>query len=76
MQKKLSYFNTFLYPLAVVKRLMQKDLRPEDIRAVVEPVPAVLNSLLHAVFSAESVLLKRTSLPFGVSLVGIFQKPL
>jgi SAM-dependent methyltransferase len=76
MQKKLSYFNTFLFPLAVVKRLMQKDLRPEDIRAVVEPVPAVLNSLFHAVFSAESVLLKRTSLPFGVSLVGIFQKPL
>lgn len=75
-QKKLSYFNSFLFPLAALKRLTQKNLRPEDIHAVVDPVPPVVNSLFHSVFAAEAAVLKRTSFPFGVSLVGIFQKPL
>lgn len=75
-QKKLSYFNTLLFPLAALKRLTQKNLRPEDIHAVVDPVPAAVNSLFHSVFASEAALLKNASLPFGVSLVGIFQKPL
>ena len=74
--QKISYFNSFLFPLAALKRLTQKNLNPEDIHAVVDPVPALVNSLFHNVFAAEARLLSSMSFPFGVSLVAIVRKPL
>ena len=71
---KFSYFNTFLFPLAALKRLTQKNTDPKNIRSIVDPVPSVLNIVFDKIFSAESTLLKKISLPFGVSVVAICRK--
>ncbi len=71
---KLSYFNSFLFPLAALKRMTQKNLKPEDIHAVVDPVPSFVNRLFDAIFKAETPFLKMMSFPFGVSLVAICKK--
>ncbi len=71
---KLSYFNTFLFPLAALKRMTQRSLKPEDIHAVVDPVPGIVNSLFDGIFKAETPFLKSMSFPFGVSLVAICRR--
>ncbi len=72
--KKLSFFNSFLFPLAALKRMTQRKLKVEDIHAVVDPVPAVVNTLFDAIFKAETPFLKTMSFPFGVSLIVIARK--
>ncbi len=71
---KLSYFNSFLFPLAALKRMTQRSLKPEDIHAVVDPVPGIVNTLFDFIFKAETPFLKMLSFPVGVSLVAIARK--
>ena len=67
---ELSYFNTLLFPLAVVVRVKDRLLRRR--RASGTGVPArPVNGLLHAVFSTERFLVGRLPLPFGVSLIAL-----
>ncbi|MEA3207923.1 MAG: hypothetical protein QOE70_980 [Chthoniobacter sp.] len=71
--RKLSYFNTLLFPPIAAIRLL-KPFRRSD-----EPltsdfsvrVPAWINSMLAALFGAESGVLRHTSFPFGVSIVAL-----
>jgi SAM-dependent methyltransferase len=69
---KASYFNTLLFPLAAVVRLVKRCLRltGEDDRLP----PAPLNRLMRSLFSAEAHWLARGSLPFGLSIVAIAQR--
>ena len=67
---KISYFNTLLFPLAVVARF--KDRLMGAASASGSAIPAdPLNSLLYKIFSAERHLLGKASLPFGVSLLAV-----
>ncbi len=76
--EKLSYFNTLLFPAAVLYKLFEefsfrfgKKLAPH----VALTVPwKPLNTLLKKIFVLERFLLKKTSLPFGVSLVAVLRK--
>jgi SAM-dependent methyltransferase len=63
-----SYFNCFLFPLAVAVRLLRKLLRlgPGDDTAL--PGRSV-NGLLTSIFAAEGYLLPRFSLPVGLSIL-------
>jgi SAM-dependent methyltransferase len=66
----LSYFNTLLFPIAVLVRV--KDRLLGRRRASGTGIPAApLNGLLHAIFSAERFVVGRLRLPFGVSLVAV-----
>lgn len=71
---RFSYFNTFLFPAAAIKRLFDKNKKPEDIHDVVDPVSPAVNSLLDVIFKAETPFLNYFSFPFGVSIVAICQK--
>lgn len=70
----LSYFNTHLYPLIAVARLLrrQHSVSGSDMQ---DPHPW-LNDLLYRIFSSERLWIGRMSMPFGVSLVAIAKKPL
>jgi SAM-dependent methyltransferase len=67
---KISYFNTLLFPLAVVARFKDRLLRTASASGSAIPADP-LNSLLYKIFSAERHLLGKASLPFGVSLLAV-----
>jgi SAM-dependent methyltransferase len=69
---KISYFNTLLFPLAVVARLKDRLLGATSASGAAIPADP-LNSLLYKIFSAERHLLDRASLPFGVSLLAVLR---
>ncbi|NJD07396.1 MAG: class I SAM-dependent methyltransferase [Methylococcaceae bacterium] len=72
--RKLSYFNTLLFPLAAVGRLADKLNPGGEALGSSTPAPFV-NELLFRLFSAEQYLLPRLDLPFGVSLVALLTHP-
>ncbi len=67
--KKLSYYNSFLFPIAYLMRKSNKSFASQ-----MAGIPNWQNTLLRSVFSAEKYFLPRLSFPIGVSLIGIFQK--
>ena len=76
------YFMFLLSPLLVLYRLVRPDLgkmTSEDIRKLLERTHRVpskpLNSLLFAMFAAETPLGLSWSFPWGASVLGVFQKP-
>ncbi len=73
---KVSYVQAlFVIPLWVmrrVKRLLPKSWRPQSDFV---KVPRWLNGWLTHLISSEAFWLHRWNLPWGVSIVGIFQKP-
>lgn len=74
--KILSYFNTILFPPAVVQRLAQKWFRggkrgPEQLVAT---PPGPINLLLTGIFAVERYLLPYLPLPFGLSLLCLVRK--
>ena len=65
---RLSYFNTFLFPVvAAVRWARRLTGRNDDNR------PGLMNDFLLSVFQLERILLRRVTLPVGVSLLGILR---
>ena len=71
---RLSYFNTLLFPLAFVTRLLHKVLRSNTQSELSIP-PFPLNDVLRSIFSLERPLLRRFSFWFGLSILAIARKP-
>ena len=71
-KKKVSYFNFFLFPLIVVMRVSIKLFRIKD-KDSFERLSA-FNTIFYTIFKTELPLLKLISLPFGCSLLAIYQK--
>jgi SAM-dependent methyltransferase len=72
--RKASYFNSLLFPAIAFARALKAlpGVEAPDDDAL--PPPA-LNGLLRRIFAAEGPLLKRTSLPLGVSILLIAERP-
>lgn len=70
--EKLSYFNTFLFPLVVAARINNRLLKSRSASGTAIPV-APLNGLLRTIFSAERFLLGRHNLGFGASLLAVLR---
>ena len=70
--RKASYFNTLLFPLALVQRLASR-FRSGDAGAERLP-PAPLNRALAAIFGSESRAAARWPLPFGLSLYAVAER--
>ena len=66
---KIGYFNSLLFPLAVVERAASKLRGKED--ADVKLPPAPLNAVLEKIFEAERHLVGRLPLPPGLSLFAV-----
>jgi SAM-dependent methyltransferase len=70
----LTYFNTFLFPLALGRRFAQRIMRRASYDELAMP-PAWLNRVLCRVFASESHLVRRAGprgpLPFGLSVAAV-----
>ena len=73
---KVSYFNTYLFPLALAGRLASKLLPQPDRPGDMSIPPLGVNRLLAGVFASERLpLCAGFPLPFGLSLLAVMQKP-
>jgi SAM-dependent methyltransferase len=68
--RKASYFNTLLFPMAVLDKLL---FARNKSSYSLHPNRSV-NAILYRVFSLEKHILRLTDLPFGVSILLIAQK--
>lgn len=71
--RKLSYYNTWLFPLVAVVRLLERVGPDRAVRDLSVP-PAPVNRLLTAIFASERFFLRFFSFPFGVSLVLVAER--
>lgn len=71
--ERASYANCFLFPLAPMKRLLERHdpAGPADLWQPPGPVNAVLRALL----ALEARLIARVGLPWGLSVVAVARKP-
>lgn len=71
---KIGYFNTLLFPIAVIQRIFKRLIRssaPDDLA----PSP-IINNFLFSIFRAEKYVIGRLPFPIGLSIFAIvrFQK--
>jgi SAM-dependent methyltransferase len=69
--ERLTFFNTLLFPAAAAVRLLHRVLPGKGAGSDAATKAGPLNQLLLALFAAERFLLRRTDLPFGVSLLAV-----
>ncbi len=73
---RLTYALFFLFPLALVMRLLKRKPPPgKEPEAQLPPIPSWLNQMLIRFQRFETRLLKRCTFPWGVSVVAVLQKP-
>jgi SAM-dependent methyltransferase len=71
----ISYANTFLFPLAVAKRLLER-IRPHTPASSDLSVKVgVFNELFKRILGSEAFFVSRIGLPFGLSVIALAQKP-
>jgi SAM-dependent methyltransferase len=68
---RVGYYNTVLFPLALIRRLAEKLLELHPINDAAMP-RSLLNQFLYRAFSLEARLIGSWFFPFGLSVVGIF----
>ncbi len=70
VKKKLGYRVCFLFPLAVIQRRIVK-AKDSDLKEM----PSFLNVLFKMIMSVENLLVLYVNFPFGLSVIGIAEKP-
>lgn len=77
--RELTYFNTILFPFIALIRLgrhLMPSLKDGELKSDFTMTrPGRLNDFLAKVFGAESAIIKRVSVPFGVSILALASKP-
>ncbi|MGA7160625.1 MAG: class I SAM-dependent methyltransferase [Bacteroidota bacterium] len=71
--EKLSYYNSLLFPTALVSRMAARIVKPKTDTTLDLP-PRFINSLLGSIFGFERFLLRGIRLPFGLSLIALAKK--
>lgn len=69
----VSYFNSFLFLPAVLKRFIDKITKNENDKPVDE-VSSTVNNLFYKIFKSEKNLLGKFKFPFGLSIILIARK--
>lgn len=73
--KKLGYFNTLLFPVALVRRLFQRLAGDsKNPQADLELPGTLTNKMLNNIFTLESKWAGRLTMPFGLSVIAMVQK--
>ena len=68
--ERISYFNSILFPLALIQRLGMKLLK-KKLSAHLSTPPGVVNWLFKVIFTQEAWILKSTNLPVGLSIMAV-----
>lgn len=69
---KLSHFNTFLFPIAVLVRMKDRLMRSATSSGTSTP-PGPINAAFRGVFGLERSLLPYLDFPFGLSLLAVIR---
>lgn len=69
---RLSYFNFFLFPLAVAARIKDQ-ITGAQVATGSDLPPAIVNTTFRSIFAAERFLLPQINLPAGVSLLAVLK---
>lgn len=72
--KKISYFNTMLFPVVFLSRFLVLPKKRMEPKSDFKIYPQMLNAALKNLFLLEKYLLRIMSFPFGVSLICIARK--
>jgi SAM-dependent methyltransferase len=72
--ERVTYFNTLLFPLAVIVRIKDR-LLGNSVASGTRAPPHLINQAFSALFRAERFLLNQFNLPFGVSLLCVIESP-
>jgi SAM-dependent methyltransferase len=67
--RKCTYFNTLLFPLAIVARMLDHWRPPTDELTGATMPARPVNAVFRAVFASERFLLRALNLPFGLSIL-------
>lgn len=70
---KSSYFNAILFLPILVERVINKLSQEKNPKSDVYPIPPILDSIIYRVLIIEVMLIKKISLPFGLSVICISQ---
>lgn len=73
--EQLSYFNSFLFPLALVFKLLEKRPNKDDEEAFLPSLPPLINTTFKSIYASERHFLNHLKFPFGVSLIATVRKP-
>ncbi|MBS1912529.1 MAG: class I SAM-dependent methyltransferase [Bacteroidetes bacterium] len=68
---KMTYYNTLLFPLAAVKKLLSRSKSADVASRAVDQPSAFVNTIFKAVFSLERFIVPFINLPYGVSLLTV-----
>ena len=71
--EKISYYNTLLFPVVFVVRMLN-NLFKRDGSSDVDMPKATLNFVLKKIYGIEKYLLRFINLPFGVSILAVVKK--
>jgi SAM-dependent methyltransferase len=75
---KITYFNTILFPVVALVRLIRHLLPKQSVGKLESDFtltrPGRVNDLLSDIFRLEACVLKRISLPFGVSVLAVAKR--
>ena len=72
--KKLSYFNFFLFLPISISLIFYKILKSDFIDSVEKKPNSLINFLLFSIFNFESKMINIFNFPFGISILGVFEK--
>lgn len=70
----LSYANTLLFPLAVIKRLGERVFPPKDKQSDLALNAGIFNNILKYILASEAPIAAHVSLPYGLSVVAVGRK--
>jgi hypothetical protein len=72
---KLSYFNTILSPLIILRRFLDRNLKVQEYLRNDDEIPnKFVNTILKFVFGLEKYMLPYVSMPFGISILCVAKK--
>lgn len=72
--ERISYYNTFLFPLVYLKRKLEKLSKAAPKSEVSENINPILNKILTKLYCAELSLLKYVNFPAGVNILAVGRK--
>jgi ubiquinone/menaquinone biosynthesis C-methylase UbiE len=72
---RVGYANSFLFPLAAVKRLLERLKPSASASSDLSLNVGLFNGLFKMILSAEAPLVASFGLPFGLSVIALGQKP-